>query len=75
MRSITTSSGTSPPPDITAMSSDGSFPAAFAARSMSPVAIWGMLQRSQRTFAWVPFPAPGGPTNTSLICLSAHARG
>src|SRR5438128_6534494 len=38
-----------------------SVPALMAARSMSPVEIWGMLYFSLMKFAWVPLPAPGAP--------------
>ena len=44
-----------------------SVPAFLAARSMSPVEICGIPKRSQSTLAWVPFPEPGGPTNTTII--------
>ena len=42
-------------------------PAATAARSMSPVESCGMPSRSTRRTAWVPLPAPGGPSRMILI--------
>src|SRR4029077_15433960 len=38
-----------------------------ASRSVSPVEIAGMSRRSERTLAWVPFPAPGKPRKTKRI--------
>ena len=37
------------------------------ARKMSPVEIAGMPKCSATNFAWVPFPAPGGPIMISRI--------
>ena len=37
------------------------------ARKMSPVEIFGTAKCDAMNCAWVPFPAPGGPTSTSLI--------
>src|SRR3954464_13250456 len=37
------------------------------ARKMSPVEILGTPRCAEMNWAWVPFPAPGGPTRTSLI--------
>lgn len=34
---------------------------------MSPVEMWGIPSLSATRDAWVPFPAPGGPMNKSLI--------
>jgi hypothetical protein len=42
-------------------------PALTAARSMSPVEIWGMSYFLQMNAAWVPFPAPGAPSRISLM--------
>src|SRR5690554_5324155 len=36
-------------------------------RNMSPVETWGTPSRSATRAAWVPFPAPGGPMNSSLM--------
>src|SRR5580658_3726106 len=74
MRLMTTSSGTRPPAAILATRSAGSLPSAFAARSMSPVDTWGIPHLPQMTLAWVPFPAPGGPTNTSLIAIPLRVK-
>ena len=56
------------PAAIFATRSAGRLPSVFAARSMSP---GRDLRQSptcaQTTFACVPFPAPGGPTNTSRM--------
>ncbi len=38
-----------------------SVPAAISARSMSPVAMWGMPNFSRSMFACVPLPLPGAP--------------
>ena len=45
------------------------------ARKMSPVEIFGMSKCAAMNSAWVPLPAPGGPTRTSLIAppSGAHA--
>src|SRR5690606_23676773 len=66
------SSETSPPVSmIFFASSPGGVWALTAARSMSPVEIWGMPNFSVMNAACVPLPAPGGPSrinrmNTSL---------
>ena len=41
-------------------------PAATLARKMSPVEIFGTARCAAMNSAWVPLPAPGGPTSTSL---------
>ena len=38
---------------------------------ISPVDIWTILNLLIRNFAWVPFPAPGGPNNIKFIYLLA----
>ena len=45
-------------------------PALTAARSMSPVEIWGMPNFWQMNAACVPFPAPGAPSKISLMVKS-----
>src|SRR5213083_78497 len=50
-------------------------PAFTAARSMSPVEICGILNRSLMKFACVPLPAPGGPRRISLIIVLGNYRG
>src|SRR5262245_14079412 len=63
-----TASGTSSPASMSRRASSPSFvPWATASRSMSPVAIWGTLQRAASRRACVPFPAPGGPSSTTRI--------
>ena len=42
-------------------STPSSVPSDTLARKMSPVEIAGMPKWSATTWAWVPFPAPGGP--------------
>ena len=65
---LTMSSETRLPESITALAfSPTSDWAVTAARSMSPVESCGILCVSIRRCAWVPFPAPGGPNNISLI--------
>src|SRR4029077_14086200 len=44
-------------------------PAVTAARSISPVDSCRTPIRSTSRCAWVPFPAPGGPSRISLITL------
>src|ERR687883_362255 len=41
-------------------------PWATLARKMSPVEILGTARCAAMNSAWVPLPAPGGPTSTSL---------
>jgi hypothetical protein len=45
-------------------------PALTAARSMSPVEICGIANLSQMKVACVPLPAPGAPSNMSLMDVS-----
>src|SRR4051812_47401332 len=45
-------------------------PALTAARSMSPVEICGMANFLRMKFAWVPLPAPGGPSRISRMAGS-----
>src|SRR5688572_15583439 len=48
-------------------------PAFTAARSMSPVEIWGMPNFSRMKFACVPLPAPGGPRRINrMAAVSFH---
>ncbi|MOA48152.1 hypothetical protein D3C78_1708580 [compost metagenome] len=57
------SSETRPPASMTFLASiPNGVPAFTAARSMSPVEIWGMPKCWVRNAAWVPLPAPGGPS-------------
>src|SRR6266536_2741440 len=68
---IVTSSGTRSPASMYFLASlPRSVPPDTFARKMSPVEIFGMLKFSAMNSAWVPLPAPGGPTRTSLThCL------
>ena len=50
-------------------------PAFTAARSRSPVEIWGMPYFSTSNLAWVPLPPPGAPINTILIIFILHKLG
>jgi hypothetical protein len=62
------SSLTSPPDSITALACrPKGVPALTAARSMSPVEIWGMPYFWQMKVACVPLPAPGAPSRISLM--------
>ncbi len=62
------SSDTSAPLSITFFAASPSgVPALTAARSMSPVEICGMPYASRMNAAWVPLPAPGGPSRISRI--------
>src|SRR3990167_4235033 len=74
MRSLTRlmmrSSLTRPPDSITALACmPNGVPAFTAARSMSPVEIWGMPYFWQMNVAWVPLPAPGAPNRINLIAV------
>ena len=42
-------------------------PSLTLARKMSPVEIFGTAKCDAMNCAWVPLPAPGGPTSTSRI--------
>src|ERR1700741_2913529 len=65
---VTISSETSSPASITALiRSPSGVPAFFSWRSMSPVDSWTMPRRSTRRLAWVPLPAPGGPSRIMFI--------
>src|SRR5690348_11787792 len=44
-----------------------SVPPETLARKMSPVEIFGIAKCSAMNSAWVPLPAPGGPTRTNLM--------
>src|SRR5690606_32061130 len=62
------SSGTSWPASMYAFARTPSgVAAATFARKMSPVEIFGTDRWAAMNSAWVPLPAPGGPTSTSLI--------
>src|SRR5882757_311066 len=64
---MVTSSGTRSPASMYFLASlPRSLPPDTFARKMSPVEIFGMLKFSAMNSAWVPLPAPGGPTRTSL---------
>jgi hypothetical protein len=64
-------SETKPPESITFLASMPSgVPALTAARSMSPVEIWGMPNFSQINLACVPFPAPGAPNRINRMVNS-----
>src|ERR1700730_2252483 len=64
---MVTSSGTSCPPSMYRFASIPSgVPAVTLARKMSPVEILGTARFAAMNSAWVPLPAPGGPTSTSL---------
>src|SRR5512134_3497334 len=41
---------------------------------MSPVEMWGTRYSSERSFACVPFPAPGGPRRMRIIAISETRR-
>ena len=58
------SSDTRSPESIIALTlRPSSVPAEIAERNISPVLILGIDKASQIRSAWVPFPAPGGPSN------------
>src|SRR4029077_5639534 len=58
----TTESGTSSPRSISGLAFNPSgVPLATCSRSMSPVERCGMPNFLASSFAWVPFPEPGGP--------------
>src|SRR5882672_9670126 len=62
------SSDTSAPVSITRFAASPSgVPALTAARSMSPVEICGMPNLSRMKAAWVPLPAPGGPSRINRM--------
>src|SRR5205814_3832631 len=64
---MVTSSGTSWPASMYRLASTPSgVPWATFARKMSPVEILGTARCAAMNSAWVPLPAPGGPTSTSL---------
>ena len=71
---ITISSETSSPDSMTAFAfSPTGVPAFTAARSMSPVETWGIPRSSTSFAAWVPLPAPGGPSSTSRVAVIFRA--
>src|SRR3954453_15317178 len=62
------SSGTRSPASMNFFASwPSSVPWLTLARKMSPVEIFGTPRWAEMNWACVPFPAPGGPTRTSLI--------
>src|SRR4051794_38814275 len=75
---LVTSSGTRSPASMYFLAiRPSSVPPDTLARKMSPVEIFGMVKFSAMNSAWVPLPAPGGPTSTSLMrlpSLSASAQ-
>ena len=65
------SSETSPPLSITFFAARPSgVPALTAARSMSPVEICGIPYASLMNVAWVPLPAPGGPSRINRMVVT-----
>src|SRR6267378_6044076 len=63
-----TESGTRSPRSMYALASFPLFvPSRTAARSTSPVAIFGIPSRFASLSACVPFPAPGGPSSTMIM--------
>src|SRR4051794_25957646 len=74
------SSPTRPPASMTDLAlTPNSVPAATAARSMSPVEMWGTTKCWARRMAWVPLPAPCRPSMTrrtpSVMALLGRALG
>src|SRR5258705_10475245 len=67
MPSITSSLTSSPRSITTFAAVPISLPACTASRRMSPVEIRGIRCPIANRSAWVPFPAPGGPSITTLI--------
>src|SRR5690606_16420329 len=71
----TISSETSSPASMIALAlSPTGVCAATAARSMSPVESWRMPCFSTSRAAWVPLPAPGGPSRIRFIVLPCRRR-
>src|SRR5262249_19712051 len=69
---LVTSSGTRSPASMYFFAiRPRSVPPDTLARKMSPVEIFGILKCSAMNSAWVPLPAPGGPTSTSLMRLAS----
>ena len=52
-----------------------SVPPETLARKMSPVEIFGTPKCSAMNSAWVPLPAPGGPTSTNLTWIGSFSLG
>jgi hypothetical protein len=71
---MTTESGTSLPCSCTLGLFAEGVPALSAARSMSPVEIFGTPKRSVSTAACVPLPLAGAPSKTSLTRPPPRAR-
>ena len=46
-------------------------PCETLARKMSPVEIFGTARWAAMNSAWVPLPAPGGPTSTSRTYIAS----
>src|SRR5690606_33421575 len=73
IRAMMMSSDTRPPDAITSFTCRPSSDSALtAARSISPVEIWGISKRSVINWAWVPLPAPGAPNMMIRITLCSH---
>ncbi len=69
-----TSSGTSSPAFMYAVPPrPSSVPSATCARSMSPVEMCGRTKSACRRSAWVPLPAPGGPSRIRFSSDTSHA--
>src|SRR5450631_1794483 len=69
------SSDTSAPESMTFFAAIPSgVPALTAERSISPVEICGMPYASLTKAAWVPLPAPGGPSNMSRIGCKSRVK-
>src|SRR5215210_4994303 len=65
---LTIASLTNWPAAITALASAPiGLPLATASRSMSPVDSWTIPRSAWRRVAWVPLPAPGGPSRTMFM--------
>src|SRR6187401_3223718 len=73
---LVSSSGTYSPASMYFFASMPSgVPCETFARKMSPVEIAGILKCSATCFAWVPFPAPGGPMiSKRIVCTASSAQ-
>src|SRR5215217_3995158 len=71
---ITRSSGTSPPPSMCSLACrPRSVPSSTCSRSRSPVPMYGSPKSSVSREAWVPLPAPGGPSRIRFNSLMKRA--
>src|SRR5665811_1131966 len=69
------SSGTSSPRSMyPPAESPSGLPSRAAARKRSPVATRGSPRWRARTWAWVPFPAPGAPSRTRILIAARQPR-